>query len=814
MRFLPDRTTLRTPLLERLFAGHHDMLAALRSLRRSPGFVAIAVLSLGLAIGLNTTMLSMIDAIINPYVPYAQPERLFDLVPYGMTRDKVFLQRPMYLAVRARKDLYADLVPYDFAHGVTEANGHLVSTFAITTGTRLFDVLGVKPVLGRVFDTTRDDPADAAAAVIGYQLWQEDFGGAADLPRLHLTFSGRTYSVIGVMAPAVNYPFNADLWLAMPRAQETSADGADWVHALVRLKPGDTRARVRTQLDAIAGQVALQYVADRSMFAYRLDPLVHGHGHPAAGTMVAALVSILVLIVACLNLANLMLVRGLSRRRELAVRLALGSSRGAIMRHVFVEAGILSAIGGLWGVLLSVWGVKLAERHMPTMIRQLGFVTPHVSWRVVSVGVLVTAATMVIAGLAPAIHASRANVSDAMKDGGSASTGRRGRLYRLVVVAEIAVALVVMIGATFAMNTWRRESGVTFSYDAEHVVWADVRPRRSCDSLNARQQFWIDMTQRVAAVNGVRYAAAFATQFPLANRITSDQPGSPIQIVLGRGTSLGYTATTPDYFRVYGYPIVAGRDFEPGDGAGAGAAIVNRALAAKLWPFMSPVGRLLKLGPAASNAPWIKVVGVVGPQSTNPDSTDDGTPFLTVVRHLDCRSATVAARTTIPPTRVSASVYHVVRAAVPSGGLVTEFRSPRVDYDEGLRMARLTTLMFVVFGAFAVLLSAMGVYGVLGYAVGQRHREFAMRTALGAQPPNIAHIVVREAMEMVLGGTALGAIGALIVAFSAFEGAHGFEGAVALVIAEVVVILASFAACIIPIRRAVCADPVELLRAT
>ncbi len=811
---MTDGERHRAPILERLFTGHHDVLAALRSLRRSPGFVAIAVLSLGLAIGLNTTMLSMIEAIIDPYVPYAQPQRLFDLDPYGMTPRKVFLQRPMYLAVRARKDLYADIVPYDFTRGVTEANGHLVSTFAITTGTRLFNVLGVKPVVGRVFDTTRDDPADAGAAVISYQLWEEDFGGAPDLAKLHFAFNGRTYSVIGVMPPAMHYPASADFWLAMPRARETSRDGADWVHALVRLKPGDTRSRILPQLGGIAGQIARQYSADPTMVAYRLDPLLPGHGRPDGGAIATAVISVLVLLVACLNLANLMLVRGLARRRELAVRLALGASRGAIMRHVFAEAGLLAVVGGLWGVLLSVWGVKLTESHMPTMIRQLGFVTPHVSWRVVAVGVVVTAATMIAAGLAPALHGSRANVSDAMKDGGGASTGRRGRVYRLVTVGEIAVALVVMIAATFALNVWRHDSHPIFPYDAEHVLSARVQPRRSCDSLNGRQQFWLDMSHRVAAVGGVRYAAAFSTEFPMANQITSDQPGSPIQIVLGRGMSLGYTATTPDYFRVYGFPIVAGRDFEAGDAHGPGVAIVNRALAAKLWPFMSPVGRLLKLGPAASSAPWVEVVGVVGPEVADADSTWDGTPFLTVVRHLDCRAATVAARTTIPPARASGAVYRVVRAAVPAGGVVTEFRSPQAEYDEGLRVARLTTLLFVAFGAFAVLLSAVGVYGVLGYAVGQRLREFAMRTALGARTPDIAHIVVREAMEMVLGGTALGATGALIVAFPAFENAHGVEGAVALVVAEAVVVIASLTACIVPIRRAVRADPVELLRST
>ncbi len=800
--------------LEGLFAGHHDVLAALRSLRRSPGFVAIAVLSLGLAIGLNTTMLSMIDAIIDPYVPYAQPQQLADLIPYGITRDHEPLQRTMYLAARARTDLYAQIVPWTFEPGTMEANGHLVSALAFTVGTRLFDVLGVKPVLGRTFETSRDDPADATAAVISYQVWQEDFGGNRDLGRLHLDFDGRTYSVIGVMPPAVYYPMAADFWLAMPRSEETSADGSALIRALVRLKPGDTPARVGSQLNALAGRIAAEHHSSRARFAYRLRLLSEGHGHPAGSVIAAAVVSLLVLLVACLNLANLMLVRGLSRRREVAVRRALGASRAAIMRHVFAEAGVLATLGGGLGVLLSLWGVELATGHLPTTIRELGFVTPQVSWRVVLVGVLVTAATVIVAGLAPALNSAGTNVSAAMKDGSGSSTPRRAWAYRAVVAGEIAVALVVMIGATFAMEAWRRESLAVFPYDAAHVVSGGVILRKACHTTTGPGRFWEDMTQRVASVPGVTAAAAYMTAYSRGNVLTSDQPGIPLQTLAGANGSLGYTVATSGYFRTLGFPIVAGRDFQPGDAVGTGKAIVNRRLARELWPLVSPVGRLLKLGPVGSNAPWVEVVGVVGPARATPDSLFDGTPELTITRPLACQSATIAARLSVTPAVGAMSVYHAVQAAIPAGSMVGDFRSPKEGYNEGLRVVRLSTVMSIVFGIFSVLLSAVGVYGVLGYAVGQRLREFAMRTALGARRPDIAGIVVREALEMVLGGTALGGTAALLIAYRVFQAAHGVEGAVALVVAEAVVVIASLAACIVPIRRATRADPVDLLRAT
>ncbi|HEY5219454.1 MAG TPA: ABC transporter permease, partial [Gemmatimonadaceae bacterium] len=744
-----------TPVLERLFSGHHDILAALRSLRRSPGFVAIAVLSLGLAIGLNTTMLAMVDAIMHPYVPYMNADRLYDLTPYGITREGEWLQGPMFLAVRARKDLYAQLVPYAFHNDLIQADGHLVTGFTVTVGTRMFDALGVKPVLGRSFNTAPDNPGAADAAIIGYQIWQENFGGTTDLNAMHLTISGRTYSVIGVMPPSVHYPFFGDVWLPMSNAREASADSG-WFRALLVLKPGDTQARVKSQLDAMAKQFVNNYHGDPTQFDYRLETVIPKGEIPRQQTLIAALITVLVLLVACLNLANLMLARGLGRRRELAVRMAIGASRGAIVRHVLVECALIAVLGGLWGILLSVWGVKLAEGHMPGMIRQLGFVTPHLSWRVLAIGIAVTAGTVLVAGLAPSLNAARANVGEVMKDGGGSSTGRHSRLYRVVVVGEVAVALGVTIFSMIALVDYYRQATVHFSYDVDHILVSGVQTGQRCDSMPGSRQLWFDMARRLDAVPGVRAAALFDTYYPAQNVVTSDQPGIPQQRVLGRGLSIGYIVTTPDYFRVYGYPIIAGRDFQPGDADSGGVAIVNRELAKKMWPLMSPVGRLLKLGASKSNAPWVRVIGIVGSRVPDADSASDDSPLLTVARPFSCRAASAVVRTVGTRRDVASAAYHVVRAAVPPAAYVAEFRSAKEDYEASLRSDRLATLALVSCGLFALLLSAVGVYGVLSYAVGQRTREFAMRTALGAQSPHLIKIVVRDALEMVLGGTALG----------------------------------------------------------
>jgi putative ABC transport system permease protein len=798
---------------------HHDFAAAFRSLRRSPGFVAIAVFSLGLAIGLYTTTHALIDAIRHPYDPYVDSGQLYTISWAVVGRDQPGLRREMYLALRERRDLFAGLVPWTGADATFEAGAHLVTGRAITADPRIFRVLGVQPVVGRVFDPAGDDPTDNGAAVISYQLWQEDFAENRDLAALQLAFGGRSYRVVGVMGPSVQFPEDADVWLPMPASVARAAPRGLRMEALVRLRPDDAEARVESELHALALSFTSEHRGEHAMFGYRLQSIRRTAHWGSEIPGLTYMVAFLILLIACLNLANLLLARGLGRRREMAVRLALGAGRRAIARYVLVECGIIVALGGAWGILASMWGVSLAQSRLPVNVTQLGFVAPRLSWGVVAFGFAVTAATVLAAGLIPAIRASRANVSDAIKDGGAGSTGRSSTLYRWVVMAEIAVALIITAGAAASLRLLAHSERAPFTFGAGDRLTTSVRPSDStCDRHDVRSRFAEDLITRARSVPGVRYAAALTTVIPPHDLVTSDHEPNPIQVVTGGYlTEIGYSLVTADYFRVNDFPIAAGRDFDAADAGGRGAAIVSGEMATRLWGHQSPVGRLLKLGPSTSGAPWIPVVGVSGDRyQPGPDSILAArAPDLAVVGLVGCRAAAVSVRTRNRDPRAPLALYHALRTGAPAA-LVTEVRSDKADHDAGLRSQRLATLLFTAFAIFALVLSSVGVFAILTFVVSQRTREFAMRRALGADLPEVRRLIGKQAVELVLAGTAMGGVVALSLGYliSGFIFKVGVADPVGFALAELVIIAASLAACLGPIRQAMRADPVDLLRAT
>jgi putative ABC transport system permease protein len=792
----------------------HDTAAALRSLRRSPGFVAIAVFSLGLAIGLYTTTHALIDAIRHPYDPYAHSEQLYSISWAAVGRDQPSLRREMYFELRDRHDLFAALVPWTGTRATFEAGTHLVTGRAITADPRLFGVLGVRPVVGRAFNASGDDPADDGAAVISYQLWEEDYGENPNLASLPLAFGGRTYRVIGVMGPSVQFPEDADVWLAMPSA----AARGPLAGALVRLHAGDSKARVEGELRALSARFTTDYRGENAMFAYRVQPIAARAQFAGDVPMTTYVVTFLILVIACLNLANLLLARGLGRRRELAVRLALGASRLAIARYVLTECAIIVALGGGWGVLASLWGVSLAQSRMPVKVVQLGFVAPRLSWSVVGFGFAVTAATVLIAGLIPAVRASRANVNDVLKDGGGGSTGRTSTLYRWLVMAELAVALIMTAGATASLRLLAKSEGVPFTLGAGDRLATTVSPSDStCRREDVRSRFVEDLVSRARAVPGVRYAAAVANVIPPRDLVTSDHVPEPIQVVTGHLSQIGYDLVSPDYLRTNGLPIVAGRGFTAADAGAPGAAIVSRSMAERLWPHQRPVGRLLKLGPSTSSARWIPVVGVVGDRyEPGPDSiVAAAAPDLAVTGPIGCQAVALSVQTGSGDPRTAIALYHALRAAAP-GALVTEVRSDKASYDAGLRTQRLVTLLFAVFSVFALVLSSVGVFAILSYVVSQRMRELAMRRALGADLPEVRRLIGKQALELVLAGTAIGGVLALSLGYliSGIIFHVGVADPLGFVLAELILMAASWAACLGPIRQAMRANPVDLLRAT
>ena len=800
----------RTPFLERLFAGHHDILAALRSLRRSPGFVAIAVLSLGLAIGLNTTTFAMLDAIRHPYVPYRNPAELYDIGAITWSRDRTVNAHAMYEALRARHDLYTEIVPTVTMPQVIEGTDGVGMALVTYVGARYFAILGVAPIVGRTFRLQGDSTNDVNVAVISSSLWHEKFGANTHIERLTLTVGGIARHVIGVMPATMNT--GGSVWVPMPADSVLTLENIDHIWSLVRLPPNLPATAVKAQLDQMAAEFARRANDQRNLFDYRVETLNPEPGPLKSFNVAMGAASMLVLLVACFNLANLMLARGLARRREVAVRLAVGASGSAIMRYVLTECGILALLGSGWGVLVSMWGVNATERYMPRQLESFGFVAPHLTWRVVAFGVGATTATIFLVGLIPALRARRTDVNDTMKTGGGASTARATRSQYVLAIAEVALSLVVMMAAALLIRAAHRAAtDVNWGYDAEHVLTAYTRPQAQACSTSKSLTFLSDLAARVAAVPNVEFATAFVTASPKGRRITSDMPGAPIEVIAN-----GYSVVSPDYFKATGIRITQGRDFLPGDVVGPGVAIIDRWTASKLWPFQSPIGRLLKLGTSKSDAPWVRVVGVSGSVNdlTNPDAqTVRFNPA--VVRPTGCTTTVIRARVSGTSGKTPIAIYHALVAALP-GGLASPVTSPRAGYEAIVASRRLIALLFSSIGVFSLILTAIGVYGILSYTVSQRMREFAVRIALGAQNGDVFEIIWHDALVMVLAGTGIGAFGAL--AFGPLLGEYWLNkvlpsDVIALVCAEAVLILVGLIACIGPVRRAMRADPIELLRA-
>lgn len=807
MRRFAGRSTL-----ERQFAGHHDVLAALRSLRRSPGFVAIAVLSLGLAVGLNTTTFAMLDALRNPYVPYRQPDALIDVIGANVARDRTVVARDMYLAMRDRHDLYAEATPILWQMPVIEADGKLEQVRVTSVGRGFFDVLDTRPMAGRVFRANADTSRDGDAAVISGRLWREAFAENPDLGRLKLVIAGVPHTVIGVMPATVNFPGGTDVWLSMPEDSVLAQNHVFAIEALLRLKPGITALRAKAQLDQLAARFAHQTGQKRSLFDYRVTSLKPEALPLRAFDFALGGVSLLVLLVACFNLANLMLARGLARGREIAVRKAVGANGAAIMRYVLAECGVLSVLGASWGIMLSLWGVSLTERFMPSQLAAFGFVAPHLSWRPVAFGIAATTATVFLIGLVPALRARRTDVNDAMKDGGSTSTGHAGRSYGALVITEVALSLVVLMAAGLLIRTahWAA-TGKYWSYDVDHMLVANVAPDSASCVHGGAAMMLSEIAAHVSTVAGVRSVAASYWKRAPGGAVTSDAPGPTIW----RNTP-GYKIVSPGYSRTFGIGITEGRDFSPGDVVGPGVAIIDKVGAARLWPLQSPIGRMLKLGSASSNAPWVKIVGVTG--SVNDLAKPDAAfaqPGVTVVMPSTCRGAVVYARVNGTDRMTPAAIYHALVAALP-GGFVSTVRSPRTEYERTLQTRDLIAVLFSLIAVFSLALTTVGVYGVLSYTVGLRIREFAMRIALGAQTGDVFEIVWHDALVMILAGIAIGAFGALCFGYLL---RHNLPEQIAptdvisLVGAEVVLLAAGLGACIAPVRRAMRADPVALLRA-
>ena len=790
-----------------------DFRYALRSLKKNPGFVAVAVLSLGLGLGLVTTMFALLDAVKNPYVPYRDPERLYQVSWRWHPRLRID-PFDVYTQVRDRTHSFEAILPVvGFFRVSVTAGGEQRDVSAAEVPRRFFSVLGVGTRLGR---TLTDADAGRHVAVVSDALWRRAFSGRPSLEGAVVTLGQQDYAVVGVMRRGMSFPYQAGVWIPMSDEAERTGAGLGNFGALVKLRTGVSMAQADTELAALARQLTVRYNAAGAPFyivllPVRDDPMHLGDIHFA---MLGA--SLAVLLIACANLANLMLARGLAKRREIALRLAIGASRSAVVSQMFAETVLLTAGGVAVGVVLSLWGASLVSSRVPEQVWFLGIVEPQLSWRVFALSALAAGGAAVLSGLIPAARVANAvSLDEPLKDGaGTTAKSRHG--YSALAVTEIALALALLMGAGLLLKVVHRVTNFDYNFPARRLlrgyVWS---PGLDSATAQRRLQFQLGVVAALRSVNGVADAAASGT---------SRVPGGAISAELTADTSrllvMGmYSTVTPGYLRAMGLPVLEGRDFEDGDLVGNGAAIVNSAAAARLYPRGSAVGRMVKLGAPASDAPWVPIVGVCRTAVRLEVPTDlasaRAAPDIYVVRAGSVGSAMgVLARVDRDPAKLAVVLSHQLRAVAPrgSGGVFPYL----YGMDEVVNTRAFLAQLFASMGSFALILAAVGIYGVLAYAVNRRLREFAVRVALGAQRSDLLRSVLHDGIVMALAGTGLGAFIALWSAFlleNFLEDVYPTD-VVTLVLAESVIIAATIAASLAPALRAMRADPVEILRAT
>jgi len=811
----------------------HDLRQAVRLLVKHPGFTAVAVLSLALGIGANTAIFSLVNALLLRPMPVARPSEIVSVFTsdfsgpiYGVS------SYPDYLDFR-RVDALSGLVAWAPTPVAISQDGQSQRVFAETVSANYFDVLGVHPLLGRGF-LPEEDAEGHAVVVIAHGLWQRWLGSDPNVLGRKIVLNGTPFQIVGV-APAgyvgLTRGLAMDAWLplsmqsvARPGPNRLVNRGSRGLFLTGRLQAGTDRAAAQSRFDAVARELHaahpenwtdLQQRGRRitvvSEAGSRLFPQVRA---PVLGFLALLMTVVgLVLLIACANLANLLLARASARRREIGIRLALGAGRSHLIRQLLTESVLLALLGGAAGALWAWWGADLLAAFRPPLpVPVLIDLRPDL--RVLAFTFAVAVATGVLFGLAPALAATRTDVVAALKDDGAATGAgpQRSRLRGALVVGQVSVALLLLVGSGLFVRSLRNAHTIDPGFEAGGLALASVDLALAGYDADAGRAFYMRALESVRALPGV-VSATFVKDPPLGlgggnRRLVIEgyaaRPQEDMQVAL--------TAVGPGYFETLHVPLSRGRAFTDRDVPGAPlVAIVNESFVRQYWPGQDPIGRRIQM--RNEKAPAMEVVGVAhdGKYRT---LGEDPRPFLFVPLLQDYDgSATLIVRTGESPATVA--------AALPGRLATLEARVPVFDVktmDEHLRFAllpaRLAASVLGLFGIVALLLAGLGLYGVMSYLVSQRSREMGIRIALGARPGDVVRLVVGQGMRL----TVLGAVGGLVSAFGLTRLVAGFLYGISptdpWTFAAVTLVLAGVAllACLLPARRAAAVDPNVALR--
>ena len=795
-----------------------DARYGVRMLKAHPGFTLTAIVTLALGIGANTAIFSVASGVLLRPLPYPAGDRVAMI---WMDNSRINLREdwhsfPNVEDYRTQSTTFEHVavfnnLPRTFGDGDPE---RVIGAHATAS---LFDVLGVWPLHGRVFTGAENDQNAAPVVVLSHPLWQRRFGGRLEVIDSTVQMSGRGVKVIGIMPPGFAFPArDTAFWIPTPlTGQNRTSRGSLWLQAIGRMKPGVSVAQAQADLLRVNAGLLERFPGQKgySVYVASLFDQMVGSVRPAVLVLLGAVA--FVLLIACTNVANLLLARASTRERELALRAAIGAGRGRLVRQLLTEAVLLAAIGGLAGLGLAWVGLDALLAAAPADLPRLDEI--RIDGRVLTFTLGLSLLTGVLFGLAPALQTAGADPGTTLKEGGRSATTLGRALRRGLVVVEVALAVVLLVGAGLMIRSFINVQNVDLGFRADRLVAARVALYgQSYQQPSRSVQFFNDLVARTAASPGVEGAAAVGALFLSAtpNSTNFSIEGRP-DFTPENAVEVPVDSITPNYFAVMGVPLRRGRFFDERDADGATpVVIINETMARQFWPGEVPLGRRMKYGSLSSQGPWMTIVGVVADtRRTGLDAVVRPETYLPLAQSPS-GGMTIVVRS----AGDAAAAISALRGALGSiDPAIPLFGERTVDelVDDMAAQRRLNTLLLTIFGIVAVVLAAVGVYGVLAYSVQQRTREIGVRVALGATAGTLLRLVLTEGLVLAGCGLVLGLVGALAlgrVLTSLLYDVSAYDPATLAAITGVAA-LTALLACIVPAIRAVRLDPIAALRA-
>ena len=798
-----------------------DIRFGLRTLRKSPGFTVVAALTIALGIGANSAIFSVINGVLLKPLPYSQPDRLVRVFTSSQTFPEFPLSPADFLDYRDQNRVFQDLALFVRDDLQFSANERPERLTGMRVSYGFFRLLGWNPILGRTFAASAELPGNEREVILSHGVWKSRFSSDPGVIGRTVDLSGRAFTIVGVMPPGLQHvggayhslPHgdNVEVWWPLTLDRAKAQRSSHFLNGIARLAPDVTIERANSEMNAIAVRLEKTYPNSNKDWRIRLVPLrkeIVGKAEPLLLVLLGAVG--FVLLIACVNVANLLLARSAAREREIAVRAALGAGRVRLVRQMLTECMVIALMGGALGVVFAIWGVDALAAFSAGKLPRMQMV--GVDARMFGFTLAATVLTGLIFGLVPAFQLSKATLHESLKEGGRGSTTgmRQNRLRGALVIAELALAVVLLTGAGLLMRTFLNLARVAPGFNPSNVITMGLdlpRARYADDKLKAR--FYQRLLERIQTQPGVRAAG-----------ITSDLPWTGYDEntgfdIPGRSSAENaenharYHFISPDYFRSIGVPLIAGRYFTEHDNADAPPVLlINQSMARRFWPKEDATGKPLDL--------WgkhVKVVGIVGDVKDSPATAGAEPAFYWPIAQNIFGEMYLTARADSNPSALVGAVRREL-AALDKDLPIADIRTLEDICATAVSGPRLALMLVGIFAGLALVLATIGIYGVMSYLVSQRVHEIGVRMALGAQWSDVLRLVVGHGLKLALAGVAAGLIAALSLRSMMSSLLYGVTATDPATLAGVALVLVAVAgvACYVPARRASRVDPMIALR--